>query len=674
LIAGGNVLIQRNGVTWLQAKIQQTFQIFSLDNIPVNVGDVFTVWQTVGSGANLLSSNAVKSPPVENLHLGSSLPTPGMQPQPVACTANATFENLILNAYLNWTNTGVDASVQGVNEGTESWNWGGPDLQAGPITAQQSFNKCNIASPIFQGTVLPAPPLGTPILPDALCSLVTSFHVSGLNTPATLYVEATLPYSNSTGNTTIMQTVKYATSQAEVDIPIPLNWFGIPSATFQFWQMTPCGQGPESTPLTIKTLDSMPVPVVVAPIYECSHFIHVQQATPDCMMYVMTAPTGKDGVALSDNFTVTQSDFYIHTDTLYQPLYIPENIVVVQWGCSQNQKSTPVAVSPITIPLPVPTITTVLRPGDTSVAVSGVNPGAEVYLLINGDYFGPNFSPWASDVEALSTSVTLNLNSPLVAGQIVTPVQAMCGNISVATNTTGTPVNKATLNVMPSPLSITKGQTSSLYVSAVDPQTGISNDPHWGLVSWDGDSFALGSSVSQAIAADDTRSSIVGNVLETAYNNLASFTIQLEAAPPPTFNLQLSGGPVSFVNNATNATVFLSSVTWRVNPEWAPSLTVSLTGSTNLDFLVATHPFTKPPASAKGVTDFIEVTGTATFSADGQSVSVPLTGQLERDPADNSATSCMAWYLDYTVDDEGNIDWPNGQHGNGPITPFGLSC
>lgn len=677
LIPGGEIMVQVNGITFAQGQIERTLQEFLLNpNIPIAVGDIFKVWQTVtvpGKTPVTLQSDATHSLAVENLKLSNPLPEPGIQPQPVACTADATFDNLIVGSYLNWSNAGDVWWVDSVDRATEEWNWGGPALQTGPITAQQSFNRCSLASPVFTGTVLPAPPLTAPVVADGLCTQVTKFHVSGLNTPCTLFIYATLP----SGNTTIMEGRKFAASDAEMDVPIPADWYGQSPASFQFQQTTACGASPESKPLTLKTLSSISTPVLVSPIYECSHFIHIQQATPDCMMYVRTG----DWAMMSDNFTVAQADFFLHTDALYEPLYKTEVLVLTEWGCAVHAESTPVTVTPaplVSLAPPKPTITSILRPGQTTVGVDGVIPGAIVSLLVNGENFAPNFVPWAPPVEALSTSVTLTMSQPLVAGQILIPIQQMCGNFSTATNTTGVTVQKATLKVMPSPTAVTKGTTANLVVQAVDTQTNEVDDSNWGSVSWDGQTFKLGHAISQPISATDSRSSIMGTIAATPYNDAASFTIQLLAAPPPTFTFQVSGGPISFpVSNPqtdANETIILSSITWTVKPLWAPTQQVSLTGVTNTDYKVASHAFTKPPLSARGVTDFLEVTGTATFNVLGSLETVSLSGQLERDPADTSAKNCMAWLLSWNYDENGNIVWSNGQTGSGPITPFGLSC
>ena len=66
-------------------------------------------------------------------------------------------------------------------------------LSAGAITAQQSFKKCNIPSSVFTETVLPAAPVQVLQVLHQLCSDVTKFHISGLKTPCTLYIEGTIP-------------------------------------------------------------------------------------------------------------------------------------------------------------------------------------------------------------------------------------------------------------------------------------------------------------------------------------------------------------------------------------------------------------------------------------------------------------------------------------------------
>src|SRR2546423_12407027 len=65
LIRGGEIMVQVNGITFAQGQIERTLQEFLLNpNIPIAVGDIFKVWQTVtvpGKTPVTLQSDATHS-------------------------------------------------------------------------------------------------------------------------------------------------------------------------------------------------------------------------------------------------------------------------------------------------------------------------------------------------------------------------------------------------------------------------------------------------------------------------------------------------------------------------------------------------------------------------------------------------------------------------------------
>jgi hypothetical protein len=79
LIPGGTIIVELEGLTILQAPIKTPLQEFRINSkVLVAVGDTFEVYQTMGVSGGLLSSDVVKSLPVENLNIPSTLPTPSM--------------------------------------------------------------------------------------------------------------------------------------------------------------------------------------------------------------------------------------------------------------------------------------------------------------------------------------------------------------------------------------------------------------------------------------------------------------------------------------------------------------------------------------------------------------------------------------------------------------------
>jgi hypothetical protein len=391
-----------------------------------------------------------------------------------------------------------------------------------------------------------------------------------------------------------------------------------------------------------------------------------------------------DGTILSDPFTVIQTDFVIHTDRLYHPLVRGKSILVFQFGCGRDWESEAVPVNPAPIAnriLPAPRIITALRPGDQTLDVVDVIPGATVFALVDGKYFTPAHLPWTPDVEAISVKVTLKTTQPLGLNQRLNPIQQLCGVYS-SLDANPVVVSLATLTVTATPSTITKGAPTAIQVDAVDRDTGAKNLPQWGSVSFNGLTFRLGERITINVPIMDARSSIAGTIAATGFNAAAPFAIALANPPPPTFILELRGTPATFITfipaTLEDETVSLQSISWTVTPLWDTSARATLSGTRAAGqvYLATTKTFNRPPTSAAGVSDFIEVTGTATFliSSVGTTTN-EVVGRLQRPPSDTSAKSCIVWLLSFHFDvASGALIWDNGQIGTGSVNPFGFSC
>jgi hypothetical protein len=678
LIPGARITVQVHGTKTVDAVIERPSQAFQLDPlVSFGPGDIFTVFQSAILHDRSLPNCITRSLPVEDLGLHNPLPLPLMKPSPRACTSNATFEGLVTGASLSVANEGRSYWAGGVSGGTQEISWADFNLPwlKGPITAEQAFPRCNLTSDISTDLVLPADPLKPPVLTNGLCIQSTSIHLSGLNVPSELQVQRLV-----SGHPELTQLRNIPINQVNYEMPIPDDWPLIDSngaVSFQFLQKTGCGTSPWSPSLYINMpISAIEKPTILPPLYECSRFITIQHATPICQMYASTV----DGTPLSANFTVMQSDFFLHTDALYHPLVENDKVQLIQFGCGRDWESDAVSVLAVPPELPAPSLPA-LRPGDQFMKVGDVIPGASVFAIVDGQRFYPVAIFWTADFEAVTTEVTLQFSKPLVLNQKVLAIQELCGNYSSLDSHPAT-VSLAQLVLTVTPSVIVKGQQAVVRVDAVDNPTATKNSPLWGPVSLNGVTFALGQPTAITVSATDSRSSLQVIVAGTSYNAPASFTISLREPPPPTFTLQLIGTPKVFLpfvpRTGQLETVIIQAIEWTAVPRWVPSARRTLNGAQppGQNFMSATTSFDRPPASEVGVSDIIDVTGKATFfitNINPPTGSITLTGRIQAPPT-TASKSCIGWLLSFQVDVSGILLWDNGQIGFDPLVPFSFSC
>jgi hypothetical protein len=137
-------------------------------------------------------------------------------------------------------------------------------------------------------------------------------------------------------------------------------------------------------------------------------------------------------------------------------------VFVQQSGCNSDGKSQNMVVKPTPNPLPVPTVADPVRPGSPWVHVSGVVPGAQVYLTVNGSLL-------SGSVEARDTTVLAPVTDlALINGDKVVAIQTMCALMNASATVTATPGD---LHVTVTPTQVVRGTTTKIIVRAVDAVT-----------------------------------------------------------------------------------------------------------------------------------------------------------------------------------------------------------
>ncbi|KAK4983484.1 hypothetical protein LTR50_007189 [Elasticomyces elasticus] len=512
LIPGAEITVQVRGATIVQARIERPSQAFQFDpSVPFGPGDVFIAFQTAIVNGWRLSNCYTESLPVTGRN-PTNPPSPRMQPPPKACTGNATFEDLMTGASLYVENQRRSYSANIIRGGTQEISWARFNVPwiEGPITSQQRL---------------------------------------------------------VAGHPELTQTRSMPISRDVIEMLLPEDWaLTDPSGavSFQFLQQTACGASPWSSPFNVKApISSLPQPVVLPPLHECSQFIYIQHATPDCQMYASTTA----GTHSSRNFTVTQTDFILHTN--HQCLVRGTEILVVQFGCGRDWNSEAVPVSAAPLRMPSPQMPNVLRPGAQTLEVSNVVPGATVAVLVDGKQLNPIGVPWPPEVAAISPEVTIRFSQPPGENQLVLAIQKLCGNYS-SLDARGVIVSRARLTVTTTPRTLVKGQATSFRVDAVDAETNTRNLPFWGAVTFEGLTFGLGDEhIFVNLAATEPRSSINGVVAGSPYNEPAFFTIAL-ANPVRNWSLTVRAQPIPATIPGLGITVNIDSLTFDVLPTWDP--------------------------------------------------------------------------------------------------------
>jgi hypothetical protein len=413
LIPGCTIHVSQSGTTLVTAVIAQPTQWFTLGAPALVAGVAIQAFQTFEREISPTGSSLPVFPEPKSLS-APVLATPIRDCQTILDVSNVTP-----GANIEITNAGTDSFA------TSPWAAytlvGLTPLQMGQVTAQQYFTKCqNVPkSPlaVFNVTNTPVP---LPKVAYPLCANVNQFTVSDL-IPGEILTLKRVVHTGSGDTVTDIGSQGVSSSTVTVNLPpgfSPTDPAGPVSIRLS---VTLCGLETSAPPyITIPFATAAGpflAPSVQSPLFACATVVTVLGAHPGSLIEVVSGA----GALLANPVVATTANFVVN---LWSPLVAGQKVSATQQGCNANGTSKPVTVLAIPNPLPVPVITTPVLTTASSVDVTGVIPGARVYLYVEGVY--------RSQVLATGNSASLPVGTPaLIAQQFVEVTQAICTETSV---------------------------------------------------------------------------------------------------------------------------------------------------------------------------------------------------------------------------------------------------
>jgi hypothetical protein len=515
-------------------------------------------------GATTRVSKSVQSPNIPEFQIaGDLLPPPVLGPL-VQCDTLREFLQAIAGAGTTITNEGQSESW--LNPAAAFHGYGAPPLKKGNAVATQAMARCKRTGQPVTLPVAPAGPPPAPIVTQDLCPQTLRLEVSNLAPGGILHLDRAI----QTNATTIEYVplgdhgITYPTEPVDLPPDIALNEPAGP-VFISLYQSRCAGGSPRTLVKVAPVAGPFGPPKIVEPLLDCSRGIPIKGAHPGAIVQAVDASSG---IAMSDPVSVTQADFIV---TPWFPLAAGEKVLVRQRGCNADGDSPVAVVKPLPLPLPIPNIVEPVRPQAPWVKVTGVVPGARLYLLVNNQ-----LRPGSFDVYA-DTGIILVTGAPLAEKDSVLVIQKLCDATGPLEGAgPGVIVKRGNMKVSVAPAQVARGTTKPVVVTALDADTRspvsaevLLNGQHVGTT---GIPFAYSPRV-----GDPNPTGIVRN--SVAYFD-ASFTINLVAVADPTWTLTLHAGPAPVLLD--NIRIDITEITWKVTPDWivAPPKTVTVTTPT----------------------------------------------------------------------------------------------
>jgi hypothetical protein len=334
-----------------------------------------------------------------------------------------------------------------------------PPLAAGLLTAQQTFTRCQgISSQTavyhVKNLDLPMPKVGY-----ALCPSLGQLTVTNLLPGEILSVSAVIEPSGQPKTVTPLGSQGISAKTATVFLPaLPANTVAVEISVTLCGMEKPPAPGYVTVPVSTTTAPIGP-PELVPPLYNCARSVAVTNAYPGCLVTVFSgAPTN----VLANPVVATSADLVI---PLWNPLFTGEHVQVEQTGCHASGQSKPLTVKGLPHPVPVPHISGPVLSDATGVTVTGVLPGAQVFLYVSGVF--------RSQALAVTGTVVLPINTPALTPQnYVEVVQELCGLSSRRTD--GGPGYAPVQAPEPKPSKGLVGNSNYAYANGGKALTGVS--------------------------------------------------------------------------------------------------------------------------------------------------------------------------------------------------------
>jgi hypothetical protein len=418
LIPGCTLTVWQSGNALISALIVHPRQWFTLATAPLAVGVSLQARQELVRDISPIGSSlAVFAEP-------SSLSKPAMATPIRDCQTFLDISNVTPGADIEITNAGRQWFA------TSPWPSYTvidlPPLEAGTVTAQQYFTRCqNVPKSAITTRNVGRTPVPLPKVGYALCESVHQFTVSNLIAGEILTLKRVVTPASGPATVTDIGSQGISSSVATVNLPpsfAPTDSQGTVSVRLS---VSLCGletSAPPYVTIPISTATGpFPLPSLKAPLFDCATFVIVVNANPGSLIRITDGTTGQ---LLTNPLVAATADLIV---PLWNPLVTGETVVVQQQGCHADGTSKPVTVLAVPNPLPIPVIARPVLAGVATVDVAGLIPGARVYLYVNGAY--------RSQVEAIAGVAALPAGTPaLAAGDYVEVTQAICTETSARTD------------------------------------------------------------------------------------------------------------------------------------------------------------------------------------------------------------------------------------------------
>ena len=329
-----------------------------------------------------------------------------------------------------------------------------PPLAVGLLTAQQSFTRCKVTSPtaVYHVKNLDLP---LPVVGYDLCPSLGQLTVTNLLPGEVLSVSAVIQPPGQPQTVTPLGSQGVSGTSATVFLPaLPADTIALQISVTLCGTEEPPRPAYVTVPVSTSTAPIGP-PDLVAPLHDCARSVVVTGAHPGCLVTVFSGTTAN---VLANPVVATTSELVI---PLWPgtALVTGQRVSVEQTGCHASGQSATLIVLPPPDPVPAPILGPVLSDA-TEVTVTGVLPGAQVFLYVN--------AVLRSQVVALTETVTLPVGLPgLTTQELVEVTQELCGQ-------TSRPGEASVQTPEPAPPGGLIGNINYAYANAGNPLTGIS--------------------------------------------------------------------------------------------------------------------------------------------------------------------------------------------------------
>jgi len=598
---------------------------------------------TIGGAPRV--SKAVTSPNIPNFQAqGDLLPPPVLGPL-VQCDTARQFQQAVPGASTTITNQGQSELWN--NPGNAFNGYGAPPLRHGTAVAVQEMPRCKHRGTPVTLPVAAAMTPAAPFVSQKVCPQALRLTVSGLAPGGILHVARRVQQSNGGYSETILGDlgIQYETQPVDLPADLSLTDSGGP-VVIALSQERCAGVSPVALVGVAPVAGPFAPPKIVEPLFDCSRGIPIEGAHPGALVQAFDVAAG---TPLSDPVSVTQATMLL---MLWFPLAAPRKVEVRQHGCNSDGKSQTVTVKSLPQPIPVPNIVTPVRPQAAWIKVTGVLPGARLYLLVNNQ-----LRPGSIDIYATAGVVPVT-GAALADKDSVFIIQKLCDQSSNPEGR-GAAVTRGNLKVTVTPGTVPRGKTSMVTVNAVDADTGAAvsadvqlNGHHVGVT---GNPFTYSPGT-----GDPNPSGLVHDGLP--YSD-ATFSITLV---DPTWTINLRAGPVpAFLDTVQ---IDVSQVTWKVTPDWNAGLAKTVTVSPSPPTAAGSATLPRPTGAVKTVT--VAISGTCkTNGGVVNGVLVPAQtlalGTDSKKVGFNGSDETIGWLLkvDYVYD-------PNTDTGSFSVDPY----